>query len=129
MSNLNKQVALDIIYLKEDGHMFRVDCEYTVKDDVEFILEAEKINFRELSERTKISRTTLDEIMKRGKTTDSVCEKLYAYIFENRYRLNAVKEELAREKYRDVLFHGSKNGLSEVTISGSRENCDFGRHL
>ena len=25
------------------------------------------------------------------------------------------------------MFHGSKDGLSEVTISGSRENCDFGK--
>lgn len=34
---------------------------------------------------------------------------------------------LVKEKYGDVLFHGSKNGLSEVTISGSRDNCDFGK--
>lgn len=32
-----------------------------------------------------------------------------------------------KEKYGDVLFHSSKNGLSEVTISGSRDNCDFGK--
>ena len=37
-----------------------------------------------------------------------------------------VKEELIKEKYRNVLFHGSKYGLSEVTVSGSRNNCDFG---
>ena len=107
--------------------MFRVGCEYNIREDVEFILESEKINIRELSRRTGISRTTLDEIMKSGKTTDSVCEKFYAYIFENRYRLNAVKEELIKEQYHEVLFHGSKNGLKEVTVSGSRENCDFGK--
>ena len=35
--------------------------------------------------------------------------------------------EKIKEKYQDVLFHGSKYGLSEVTISGSRDNDDFGK--
>ena len=81
----------------------------------------------ELSERTKVSRTTLDVIEKQGKARDDVCEKIYAYAYESKYRINSVKEELIKEKYRDVLFHGSKNGLSEVAISGSRDNCDFGK--
>jgi hypothetical protein len=33
---------------------------------------------------------------------------------------------LIREKYGNVLFHGSKSGLSDITVSGSRKNCDFG---
>jgi hypothetical protein len=106
--------------------MIKVDCEYSIKEDIEFILKTERMNRSELAEKTKISRTTIDEIMKKGKTTDSVCEKFYSYAYENRYRINSVKEELIREKYKDVLFHGSKNGLSEITIPGSRANCDFG---
>lgn len=107
--------------------MIKVDCDYNIKEDIGFILEAEKINNIELSERTKVSRTTLDAIKKQGKARDDVCEKIYAYAYENKYRINSVKEELIKEKYRDVLFHGSKNGLSEVTISCSRDNCDFGK--
>ena len=107
--------------------MIKVDCDYNIKEDIGFILESEKINNIELSERTKVSRTTLDAIEKQGKARDDVCEKIYAYVYENKYRINSVKEELIKEKYRDVLFHGSKNGLSEVTISGSRDNCDFGK--
>ena len=107
--------------------MIKIDCDYNIKDDIEFILESEKINSRELSERTKVSRATLDSIEKQGRARDDVCEKIYAYAYENKYRINAVKEELIKEKYRDVLFHGSKNGLSEVVISGSRDNCDFGK--
>lgn len=107
--------------------MLRVDCDYNIKDDIGFILEAEKINNIELSERTKVSRTTLDGIEKKGKAREDVCEKIYAYAYENKYRINSVKEELIKEKYCDVLFHGSKYGLSEVTISGSRNNCDFGK--
>ena len=81
----------------------------------------------ELSESTGISRTTIDSIEKKGTTTDEVCEKLYSYIYEKNYRLNSVKEELIKEKYGNILFHGSKNGLSEVNVFGSRDNCDFGK--
>lgn len=107
--------------------MIKVDCDYNIKEDIGFILETEKINSMELSEKTKVSRTTLDAIEKKGKARDDVCEKIYSYAYENKYRINSVKEELIKEKYRDVLFHGSKDGLSEVTITGSRDNCDFGK--
>ena len=104
----------------------KVDCEYKIREDIGFILEAEGINKLELSAATGISRTTLDSIEKRGVATNEVCEKLYSYVYEQGYRLNSVKEELIKEKYGNVLFHGSKYGLSEVTVSGSRNNCDFG---
>lgn len=106
--------------------MISVKCGYKIKEDIGFILEAEKINKLELSEATKISRTTLDAIERRGTATGEVCEKLYSYIYEHKYRLNSVKEELIREKYGSVLFHGSKYGLSDINVSGSRNNCDFG---
>lgn len=106
--------------------MIKVDCEYKIKEDIGFIIEAENINKSDLSEATKISRMTLDAIKKRGNTTDDVCEKLYSYIYKRNYRINSVKEELIKEKYGNVLFHGSKLGLSEITVSGSRNNCDFG---
>ena len=104
----------------------KVDCEYKIKEDIGFILETEGLNQAELSEKTKISRTTLEEIKKKGKTTDSVCEKFYSFIYENKYRINAVKEELIKEKYQNILFHGSKKGLIEISVSGARNNCDFG---
>ena len=106
--------------------MIKVNYEYKIKDDIGFIIEAEKINILELSEATRISRTTLNAIEKKGIATDEVCEKLYAYIYKHNYRINSVKEELIREKYGSVLFHGSKYGLSDITVSGSRMNCDFG---
>ena len=105
----------------------KIDREYRIREDVGFIIEAERINKLELSESTGISRSTLDSIEKKGSTTNEVCEKLYSYIYEKNYRLNSVKEELIKEKYGNVLFHGSKYGLSEVTVSGSRDNCDFGK--
>lgn len=107
--------------------MIKIDCEYNIREDIGFILESERINNIELSERAKVSRTTLDTIAKTGKAREDVCEKIYAYAYESKYRINSVKEELVKEKYHDVLFHGSKNGLSEVTILGARDNCDFGQ--
>ncbi len=104
-----------------------VNCDYHIKEDLAFILESEKINRVQLSEKTGISRTTLEEIERKGKTTDRVCEKLYSYAYDNKYRINPVREELIREKYKEILFHGSKNGLSGITASGSRDYCDFGR--
>lgn len=107
--------------------MLTINCDYQIREDIRFVLETEGLNSADLSQKTKISRTTLNEITKSGKTTDSVCEKFYSYIYENGYRINSVKEELLKEKYKNVLFHGSKNGLSEVTVAGSRDNCDFGK--
>ena len=106
--------------------MMNVNCRYKIKEDIEFILEAERINKLELSEMTRISRTTLDAIEKKGMATDEICEKLYSYIYGQKYRINSVKEELIREKYGMVLFHGSKYGLSDISVTGSRDNCDFG---
>lgn len=107
--------------------MAEVKCEYRIKEDMEFLLEAEKITGEELAERTGISRTTIIEIMKSGKTTGAVNEKFYSYAYESGYRMNSVKEELLKEKAAKVLFHGSKYGLTEITVAGSRENCDFGK--
>lgn len=107
--------------------MIKVNCEYNIKEDIDFILESEKMNILEFSEKTKVSRTTLDSISKNTKPRDDVYEKIYSYAYENKYRINSVKEDLIKEKYQNVLFHGSKKGLSEITIIGARENCDFGK--
>ncbi|MBO4651785.1 MAG: DUF3990 domain-containing protein [Lachnospiraceae bacterium] len=107
--------------------MAEVKSEYRIKEDIEFLLEAEKITCEELAAQTKISRTTINEILKNGKTTDAVCEKFYSYAYETGYRMNSVKEELLKERTAKVLFHGSKYGLAEISASGSRDNCDFGK--
>lgn len=109
--------------------MLNIDCNYKLKDDIHFILETEKINLLEFSKLTGISRTTLNEIEKRNFAREDVCEKIYSYIYKRKYRINSVKEELLKEKYGTVLFHGSRNGLSTITTSGSRDNCDFGNGL
>ena len=60
--------------------MIKITCDYAIKEDIGFILEAEKINLLELSEKTKISRSTLETIKKTGIARDDVCEKFYSYV-------------------------------------------------
>lgn len=107
--------------------VINVDSAYNIREDIGFLMESERMNTLELSEKTGISRATLNNIADTGMAGDDVCEKLYAYAYANNYRINSVKEELAKERYGRVLFHGSKNGLSGVSISEARENCDFGK--
>ena len=123
---LYKQVLFCYNDIKGETQIMNVNCRYRIKDDIGFIVEAEKINKLELSESTKISRSTLDSIEKRDAATDEVCEKFYSYIYKHNYRLNLVKEELIKEKYGNVLFHGSKYGINDISVTGSRNNCDFG---
>lgn len=107
--------------------MINVKCEYSVKEDIDFIKDIEKITDSDLASKTKISRTTLEEISKTGKTTDGVYEKFYSFVYESGYRINSVKEELLKEKDDKTLFHGSKYGLSEISVENARSNCDFGK--
>lgn len=106
--------------------MLKVNLDYNICSDINFILESEKITVLELSQLTNISRSTLLEISKSGKTIKNVYEKLYSYLYNSKYRINTVKEELLKEKFPNVLFHGSKYGLESISIDGSRKNCDFG---
>lgn len=53
--------------------MICVNCDYRLKDDIDFLLEAENINMLEFSKGTRVSRTTLDEIMKK-----TMQEEMYA---------------------------------------------------
>lgn len=107
--------------------MLIINCDYNIAEDIGFLMESDQINKIEFANRTKVSRTTLLEILKSGKAGNDVCEKLYAYAYNRKYRINSVKEELIREKYQTVLFHGSRDGLSNITVDGSRNNCDFGK--
>ena len=70
--------------------MLKVNCNYKIKDDIGFIIESEKINTLELSQATKISRTTLNTIENREIAADDVYEKQYAHIYKHNYRINSV---------------------------------------
>lgn len=104
------------------------NLQYKIKQDLEFIMSAEQKNIDEISKSTTISRSTIYEILHSKNIAASVYEKFYAYIYNNGYRINSVKEDLLKEtSIKKVLFHGSKRGLVDINIEGARKNCDFGQ--
>ncbi|MGN1276748.1 MAG: DUF3990 domain-containing protein [Floccifex sp.] len=107
--------------------MIKVDCNYRLKNDIQFLLDTENWDESECCQKLKISRSTIKEILEKDQASEDVCEKIYSYLYKQKYRLNSVKEELAKEKYSNVLFHGSKYGINVIGIEKARENCDFGK--
>lgn len=101
---------------------------YKIKDDIEFFLEAEQIDIERLSILTSISRQTLSDILKGKDTNSDTLEKFYSFIYSYGYRLNKIKGEIEKERSKEIiLFHGSKNGIKELSIENGRNNCDFGK--
>lgn len=105
------------------------ELNYEIKKDIEYVLYAEKINLERLSKAVGISKTTLNEILKSNVTNKDVCEKFYSYFYNYGYRFNLIKEQFLKENDdKDlILFHGSKNGLSNIDLISVRDNCDFGK--
>ena len=58
--------------------MLKINCDYKIKSDIEFILESEHINILDLAIRTKISRATSDDIMSNKVVRNEIYEKLYS---------------------------------------------------
>ena len=104
--------------------MIKVKGKYQVKKDLEFLLENNST--LKLSNKLKISRNSLEEILRTNEASIDILEKIYSSIYLDNYRLNQVKEEILKETNELILFHGSKEGLKEIKIDGSRLNCDFG---
>lgn len=104
------------------------NLQYNIKQDLEFVMASEQKNIDEIAKLTTISRTTIYEILRLNNIALSVYEKFYSYIYNIGYRINSVKEDLLKEtSLKKVLFHGSKRGLENISIEGSRKNCDFGQ--
>lgn len=103
-----------------------IEKEYDIVNDFEFFLEAQKTDIESFSKNTNISKTTIYNILKSGKTTKENYERIYSYIYRCGYRINKVKEEFLKETNKRILFHGSKYGLNEISEQGSRSTCDFG---
>ena len=104
----------------------KIDCRYEIKKDLLLALDDEKITFAQLALECGLSRGTLEEALETPSFKDEVYEKFYSFLYRSGYRVNKAKEEMAKESYGCVLFHGSKLGLEQIGCLGSRPNCDFG---
>ena len=87
-----------------------------------------KRSLDDLAFESAISRITLEGILK-GKVEagNDVLEKFYSYLYRNKYRVNLGIEQIVKESSSaKIFFHGSKDGIKEITPNGSRSRCDFG---
>lgn len=105
-----------------------MENDYKLKEDLELLLNEDGETINSLSEKLSISARTINNII--GEKTNpsfETIEKFYSYFYKKGYRLNKTKENIIKEVEKElVLFHGSKNGVKEITKNGSREKCDFG---
>lgn len=95
--------------------------------DLATLVESEDLTSDELVALSHISKATLYQIANKEEVAPSVYEKFYSFLYDYGKRFNVVKSEMLEEDYPFLCFHGSKNGLSEVTCDGSRDSCDFGK--
>lgn len=102
---------------------------FLIAKDIKFALNSEKLTFEDLSKKTLISRSALNDIIFSSLASNENLEKFYSYLYRKGYRLNKIKGEVLKEIYKDklILFHGSKEGLNDIAIEKGRENCDFGK--
>lgn len=105
--------------------------QYNLKNDVESVLEIKKINIDVFCECSGVSKRTLFYSFSH-KTSETVLEKTYSAIYRLGLKINRIKTELFHESKKQdelILYHGSKFGICELKLNGSRFDCDFGPGL
>ena len=101
--------------------------EFTTRNDLSLVLLEEDYTAEEVADSIGISRRTVFNILSGSiKPNKETLEKIYSFIYKDGYRLNKLKEDIYKDTGKLILFHGSKKGIDQITISGSRIYCDFG---
>ena len=106
--------------------------DFRVHEDIEVILELLGMTIQEFAQELGVSTSTVSRWKEPGEAVSpGNLEKIYAYAFKKRIRLNKIKEQLFREECSEnhvLLFHGAKASLSgDISIAKSRRNNDFGQ--
>ena len=107
----------------------KIELNYQVVNDIRSYLNSENTDIESFSKEAEISKSTISQIFKTNTTTVLNYERIYSFIYKRGYRLNLTKEKILKESNKLILFHGSKFGLTNIDVNGSRENCDFGHGL
>ena len=102
--------------------------DFDVKKDIEYSLESKKIGLDFFCKLNDLSRKTIyNQIL--NPNNFKTLNKIYDGIYDLGIRLNKIKSEIFQETSFNnnlILFHGSKNGIDEISYNGSRNDCDFG---
>lgn len=103
---------------------------YQIANHLDLVLQDSKLDVDDVTKETGISRRTILNILEgKGEPSEESLERLYSFMYKNGYRINECDEILFKSAKHNglVLYHGSKFGLNDITIDGSRSMCDFGK--
>ena len=101
---------------------------YKLEEDILRACQTLNITEEELAKATGLNFRTIRNNYNNGNKIE-IFEKIYNSFYKMGLRLNVVKSEIYQETLSAneiLLFHGSKSGINELTVTGSRNNCDFG---
>lgn len=101
---------------------------FKFKEDILIACRTLNITEEELAKITDLNFRTVRNNYNNGKKVD-ILEKIYNSFYKICLRLNVVKSEIYQETLSAneiLLFHGSKSSIDELTLTGTRNNCDFG---
>ena len=102
---------------------------YLIKEDLKILIEDANNSLEDLALKTNVSLRTLKNILSENEyPSNETINKIYSFAYTNGYRLNKIKEELLKEKSKNIiLFHGAKQEIDTIKKNGSRDTCDFGK--
>lgn len=105
---------------------------FHVTDDIEIIKELLDISYAEFAESIGVSAETVSRwLSSEQNISDDNIKAIYDFAFDEKIRLNKIKEQLFKEECKDanhiVLFHGSKSSIDgDLSLERSRGTNDFG---
>ena len=106
--------------------------EYEISNDIDSFRYFMEMTETEFAQQVGMPRSTLHN-WKTGRSTptDSSLEMLYGYMYNCGYRINALKEQMFKDRIHKgnaVLFHGAKANIKgDVSLSFSSDDNDFGK--
>lgn len=105
---------------------------FHVTDDIEIIKELLDISCAEFAESIGVSAETVSRwLSSEQNISDDNIKAIYDFAFDEKIRLNKIKEQLFKEECKDanriVLFHGAKNSIDgNLSLGKSKGTNDFG---
>jgi len=101
---------------------------YDLKKDITTALKLKSIDINAFCTFCDIPKRTLLYNF-HGEPSLSILEKVYSGIYQLGIRLSEAKSEVFEELVNQkniILYHGSKSGITTLSETGSRADCDFG---
>lgn len=101
---------------------------YNVAADIEIVSKIINISYSELASMLGVARSTITRIVnKQTNPNEMFLESFYTFVYEQNIKLNELKIQYAKSKYKHVLFHGAKAEINGgIDLNHSRNDIDVG---